>query len=334
MKKLKKLLCIVLAVLTLSLSASASYEPQAINSLNQEYYIMMQNATSDAFLLGSLSAKYESNGNPGTISEGKDTGGVSYGAYQFSSYYGVPLSFAEWCVSSGQGEEIGNRLKRAYLLDGNSYGFWFNSAWENIASEDAQAFLLLQHNYTKAKFYDVVVAKLTANVPGFDISNYTIALKNVIWSRAVQQGVNSDVFYVAFEKIGGVVGKTEEELIRAIYAQSSLVVSEAPAENSVMMTEESAVKYGIDPSAVAGKYLYYYHRNSSDIQVSVYRRLAVRELNDALEMYRQNIGNIGGDDEAVTPPSDEKPTESKGFLVVMLELLLQFIEALISIFTK
>ena len=40
-------------------------------------------------MLGDLSAQYESNGDPGCISDGYgDAGGKSYGTYQFSSNAG------------------------------------------------------------------------------------------------------------------------------------------------------------------------------------------------------------------------------------------------------
>ncbi len=289
----KKIICLALCAAVIggfAVSAGAKQD-FVLNGLESEYYIMLNsdyaNTGDDAFLLGSLSAKYESNGDPSSISEGKDTGKVSYGAYQFSSYYGVPMEFARWCISSGEGARTGQRLIDAFTLDNNTYGENFNTVWKAIAQEDAQSFLVLQHNYTKSKYYDVMVSKLENQVSGFDIDDYTIAFKNVIWSRAVQQGANSDVIVKAFENLGGFKNQSEDVLIKAVYEQSSKVVDEPPYASSIAMERSSAVKYGIDPELVEGKYLYYYSRNSSDIQVSVYRRLAVRELADALAMYEK-----------------------------------------------
>ena len=288
----KKIICLALGFAIISgfaLSAGAQQD-FVLNGLESEYYIMLNSDyadADDAFLLGSLSAKYESNGDPASISEGKDTGKVSYGAYQFSSYYGVPMEFARWCISSGKGASTGQRLIDAFGLDNNTYGENFNATWKAIAAEDAQSFLVLQHNYTKACYYDKMVSKLENQVSGFDIDDYTIAFKNVIWSRAVQQGVNSDVIFKAFENLGGFKNQSEDTLIKAVYEQSSKVVDEPPYASSIAMERSSAVKYGIDPGLVEGKYLYYYSKNSSDIQVSVYRRLAVRELADALAMYEK-----------------------------------------------
>lgn len=289
----KKIICLALCAAVIggfAVSAGAKQD-FVLNGLESEYYIMLNsdyaNTGDDAFLLGSLSAKYESNGDPSSISEGKDTGKVSYGAYQFSSYYGVPMEFARWCISSGEGARTGQRLIDAFTLDNNTYGENFNTVWKAIAQEDAQSFLVLQHNYTKSKYYDVMVSKLENQVSGFDIDDYTIAFKNVIWSRAVQQGANSDVIVKAFDNLGGFKNQSEDVLIKAVYEQSSKVVDGPPYASSIAMERSSAVKYGIDPELVEGKYLYYYSRNSSDIQVSVYRRLAVRELADALAMYEK-----------------------------------------------
>ncbi|MBO5359308.1 MAG: hypothetical protein J6B25_00555 [Clostridia bacterium] len=295
------------------------------------------NAASDSMQLGSLSAKYESNGNPGTISEGKDTGGVSYGAYQFSSTYGVPLDFAEWCISSGEGVFVGNRLITAYENDGNKYGNNFNAEWRAIAQESSSNFLRLQHAYTKARFYDVMVAKLEKNVPGFDIDNYTIALKNVIWSRAVQNGVNSDVITKAFESLGGFNNQPEDVLIKAIYARASYLVDYPPELIAQKITASSAEKYGIDPAAVEGKYLYYFCRNSSDVQVAVYKRLAITERQEALDMYVAAGGVLTPGEPTYVPPQSGglgQITADTNIFSIIFQLCVYFVEVMVGFITN
>ena len=77
--------------------------------------------------IGTLSSRYEARGGVGTISTGSgDSGGKSYGAYQFASNYGIPKNFFNWCISSGQGVSIGNQLKAAYNNDGGRYGSNFD----------------------------------------------------------------------------------------------------------------------------------------------------------------------------------------------------------------
>ncbi|MBQ6569550.1 MAG: hypothetical protein IJL87_04785, partial [Clostridia bacterium] len=152
----------------------------------------------DYTTLGTLSAKYESNGNPGAISSGYDAGGVSYGAYQFASKAGVPLLFAKWCISSGKGKATGDRLVAAYTKDGNKYGTNFNNEWKAIAAENSTAFMILQHGYIKSAYYDVMISRVKKSYPTFDIEKYSIALKNVFWSRSVQHGAYSNITINAF----------------------------------------------------------------------------------------------------------------------------------------
>ena len=297
MKKITAILLVVsLLVSGFTFGAQAYSGRYMLNGLSDEYCLMLNSADED-MQLGSLSAKYESNGNPGTVSAGGDYGGVSFGAYQFSSRFDVPKSFFNWCISSGQGVEVGNRLKAAYELDGNTYGENFIAEWKKIAQESSEVFLALQHGFTKACFYDVVVAKLENLYSGFDIDNYTIALKNVIWSRAVQNGVNSDVITAAIDSLGGFKNQPEDVIIKAIYKQASKLVDTPPEKDSVKIERSSAEKYDIDPDTVTGKYLYYHSRNTSDVQVSVYRRLAVREPAEALAMYVAAGGVLTPDSE-------------------------------------
>lgn len=251
-------------------------------------------------LLGSLSKKYESNGNPAAISSGNgDAGGASFGAYQFASNAGVPLTFANWCISSGNSADIGERLVSAYKNDSNAYGDNFKAEWRAIAAEDAEFFLSLQHAYVKEKYYDAIVARVEKNVANFDIDMYGIALKNVFWSRSVQHGVGGsyNVITTAFSNLGGFDLQSEETLIRAIYAESGALSD----TGHNVMTGATAESYGI-----AGKYMKYYSRNSSAVQVSVYRRLNINELSDALNMLVQYGGYV---------PSEDTPYEFGGLRV-------------------
>lgn len=112
--------------------------------------------------LGELSAKYESNGNPGSISGGGgDIGGSSYGAYQFASAFGVPYDFTLWL--KGENDDYYNRLLNAYNSDGNKFKLNFNTEWLAIANENSSLFLQLQHDYTKYAYYDVVVNQIRSD---------------------------------------------------------------------------------------------------------------------------------------------------------------------------
>ena len=339
---MKKIMTVLLAlslwVSAFTVGANAYTGRYVLDGLSEDYQIMLNSADED-MQLGSLSAKYESNGRPDTISGGGDYGGVSYGAYQFSSRFDVPKTFFNWCISSGKGVATGQRLKAAYELDNNTYGEKFNAEWKKIAQESPESFLALQHGFTKARFYDVVVERLEQQFEGFDVDNYTIALKNVIWSRAVQNGANNDVIKIAFENLGGFKNQPEDVLIKAIYKQASKLVDTPPEKDSVKIERSSAEKYGIDPDLVTGKYLYYHSKNTSDVQVSVYRRLAVKEVAEALEMYAAAGGELTPDNgEAEQPdnsgnePSDN-PAGEQSFFITMLEAFIMFFEMIINFIT-
>ena len=241
-------------------------------------------------LLGTLSAKYESNGDPAAISSGNgDAGGASFGAYQFSSNAGVPYAFAKWCISTENSIDIGERLIAAYTEDSNSCGSTFKAEWKEIAAEDSSFFLALQHSYVKEKYYDAIVTRIENNVANFDIDMYGIALKNVFWSRSVQHGVGGsyNVITRAFDSLGGFALQSEEILIGAIYAESGAVSD----TGTNPMTGSVAEQYGI-----AGKYMKYYSKNSSAVQLSVYRRLNINELSEALKMLDTYGGYVQSDD--------------------------------------
>ena len=240
--------------------------------------------------IGTLSSRYEARGGVGTISTGSgDSGGKSYGAYQFASNYGIPKNFFNWCISSGQGVSIGNQLKAAYNNDGGRYGSNFDSTWRSISNNNTAAFEELQYTYTKMSYYDSTVSSLQRNLLGFNIDNYSIALKNVIWSRSVHHGATgaANMILRAFKNIGGYEGKTEAEIINAIYDESGRIVSSPPYSSSkrIQYTTQ-ANKYGI-----GGKYMKYYSANRSDVQIGVYVRLNVNERRDALNMIGQGGGN-------------------------------------------
>ena len=113
-------------------------------------------------------------------------------------------------------------------------------------------------------------------------------------------------------------------------------------------------KYGIDPEIVEGKYLYYHSKNTSDVQVSVYRRLAVREVAEALEMYVAAGGVLTPDDELPDELNPDSPDDTEddipdngdtdtelpdntgeepSLFITVLEAVIMFFEMIISFIT-
>ena len=245
------------------------------------------NVYNEADFIATIAAQYESNNNPGLISSGSgDVGGKSYGCFQLSTQSNGPKSFYNWLISTGFNTEIGNALKEAHAADGGkdySFGTNFDALWKQIAAEAPEEFRSCQLTYTKTQYYDVLYNRLRKSVANggldFNPDNYGIALKSGLLSRAVQHGATGafNRIKAAFETIGGYKGKTERELIAAIYAECGAVVTTPPSSSSIAMNSGSsiAVEYGL-----VGKYMKYYSSNSSSIQASVWRRLNVNEPKD------------------------------------------------------
>lgn len=147
-------------------------------------------------MLGDLSAKYESNGNPGAISTGSgDLGGKSYGCYQLAINTGAVHSFLAWLRETGH--TYGQSL--AKLEPGTQN---FDALWRTIARSDGQNFAALQHEYIKEKYYDPAVFLLSKNY--FNVEKHTEIMQDVVWSRAVQYAPGNvvELFTEAAQRMG------------------------------------------------------------------------------------------------------------------------------------
>ena len=161
--------------------------------------------------LGDLSAQYESNGDAGAISDASgDAGGTSYGAYQFAANAGVPQDFVKWLAEQGYG------LAVVLAEAGESGTGEFNEAWRQVADNDPEGFLAMQHDYVRQQYYEPAVQLLRSL--GFDADGRSAAIREVIWSAAVQYGP----YWVAdlFQEAGGpaLTVMDDATLIQNIYA--------------------------------------------------------------------------------------------------------------------
>ena len=251
--------------------------------------------------LGDLSQYYETgnSADPGYISTVTgDSGGTSYGIYMFVE--STVVSFMDWLKKSDKDvyKNFGETLYNAYAYNtkGDYYpgcGSNFKNHWRTIAESNRGEFAQAQTDYWEATQYTQLISNIKALFPAFDIDNYSIALKNVFWSRSVQHGVGATsganstdgksgatgVIYRAFaNRLGGFKNQSEAELIQAIYAECSKL-----DETNKDMTTQTAAKYGVSNRSMA-----YYSANSGGVQTAVYRRLHVNEPADALVMRYSN----------------------------------------------
>lgn len=129
--------------------------------------------------LGALSAQFETGGRgPGTVSAGThDPGGPSYGTYQFASKTGTCARF----------------LKQEGSLWAGRFGLHkpgqpaFGAIWKAIAAEDPDRFEEAQRLFIERTHYRPVVRAVMA-ATGLDIDTRSGAVRDVVWSCAVQHG--------------------------------------------------------------------------------------------------------------------------------------------------
>lgn len=252
--------------------------------------------------IGELSQYYETgnNADPGRVSNVKgDSGGTSYGLYMFVE--GTVTNFINWLKQQPKGStyyDFGDTLWRAYNFDVNGnenpgYGTNFKTVWQSIGhGKTSNEFGQAQTEFWGSTQYTQLVSNIERLFSGFDIDNYSVALKNVFWSRSVHHGVGvtygansddkmsgaTDVIARAFRSLGGFKNQSEAELIAAIYAECSRLdpVGKYKEDN---MDTYTAQKYG-----VYGRSMAYFNVNSGGVQTSVYSRLHVNEPSDALVM--------------------------------------------------
>lgn len=251
--------------------------------------------------LGSLSQYYETgtNADPGRISNvDGDSGGTSYGLYMFVEK--TVTSFMDWLKKSDSAvyRGFGDRLYNAYAYNTSGqhypgFGSNFKNTWQEIGRNNRTEFAQAQTDFWRDTQYTQLVANVEGQYKGFDIDNYSVALKNVFWSRSVHHGVgatygstkNTDgmsgatgVICRAFKALGGFKNQSEAELIAAIYAECSKLDTNGKWKEDNMETL-TAKKYGI-----YGRSMAYFNINSGGVQTSVYSRLHVNEPADALVM--------------------------------------------------
>lgn len=255
--------------------------------------------------LGDLSQYYETgnSADPGYVSTVRgDSGGTSYGIYMFASNAGTPLSFVQWLQEFKSGSiyrDMGDTLYNAYAYDRNGkyspgYGSNFNATWRSVADDYPDEFMQSQKDYWETHAYADLLKNIKSAVPSFDLDDYSVALRNVFWSRSVHHGAgvirgasSSDgrsgatgVILRAFDSLGGFKNQSEAQLIQAIYAECSRL-DKTPEPKR--MAGDAASKYG-----VSGQSMAYFSANSGDVQLSVYSRLHVNEPADALVMLYAN----------------------------------------------
>ena len=151
-------------------------------------------------IIGSLSAKYESSGDPACVANNAgDLGGISYGKYQFASNVGSVDKFVDWLCKYPD-DKLANygRVLAAHAVNSPE----FIRQWQELGTIDPGNFGRLQDEYMIQIYYVGAADKLRQE--NFHLEKHSDALKAVVFSRAVQNGQTGckDLFVIAAHKLG------------------------------------------------------------------------------------------------------------------------------------
>ena len=147
---------------------------------------------------GRLSAQYESNAEIDYI--GYDSrGGTSYGQYQIASKTGTMDYFIRFLDESAP--DIAGKLRSAGPADTGGRSGRMPAVWKSVAAADPKRFEALQHEFIRSNNYSPA-AKSIVLTTGVDVTKRSYALREVLWSTAVQHGPGGAerIFTQAIEK--------------------------------------------------------------------------------------------------------------------------------------
>lgn len=185
------------------------------------------------FEQGGLSARFES-GGAGVGAVGYDRmGGTSYGLYQISSRQGTFREFLTYLEQ--EAPVLAERLRAAGSPDTGSRSGAVPEVWQSIAAEDEKYFAELQHDFIRKTHFEPVLRDVEKSLGVRKLSD---AMKEVVWSTAVQHGPNGArrLFAQAAEQTRK-AGETPDEraLIRDLYAlrKEQFGSSEGSVRNAV-----------------------------------------------------------------------------------------------------
>ncbi len=174
--------------------------------------------------IGILSQEYESRGSP-TIIGHDPTGGFSYGHYQIATKTGTCKEYMKFLSKDAKYTQVFTTLSNA---GGNAAATAgqasFRAAWEGLGGDPA--FVDSQHGFIQVSHYDPLARKLGGL--GLPMANRSFALKNVVWSVAVQhRNAGTTIFKRALKAIGSpptqASNLTDKQIIDALYAERSKV---------------------------------------------------------------------------------------------------------------
>jgi hypothetical protein len=133
---------------------------------------------------GKLSAQYESNGEIDCVGYDR-RGGTSYGKYQIASKTGTMDLFVDFLEEKAP--DLAEKLEKAGPANTGSKFGKMPKAWKEVAAADPARFEALQHEFIRENNYAPALKSIVLT-SGTDVSERSYALREVLWSTAVQHG--------------------------------------------------------------------------------------------------------------------------------------------------
>lgn len=168
---------------------------------------------------GFLAARFESRDMPDAIGYDR-RGGTCYGIYQLSSRMGTMDAFLSYLDK--QAPEWAERLRAAGPANTRGTGGAMPRAWQRISAEALERFAELQHDFVHQQYYRPAARAVQRRI-GLEPDRLSPALREVIWSTAVQHGVAgaANIFERAAARLDGDLSGPgqERDLIKAVYAE-------------------------------------------------------------------------------------------------------------------
>lgn len=183
---------------------------------------------------GSLAASFES-GRSGDISAiGYDnTGGTSYGKFQFSSARGTMDDFLTYLDTHAS--DISLHLRAAGEVNTGSRSGEMPTAWKEVAEIDPVRFEKMQDSFMESRYFTPVARVIQDKM---NIQSLSSVMEEVLLSTSLQHGPSGAVriFAKAYGTTGSFSDDVQEDFIRNVYAlrQDEFSTSTPTVRDSVM----------------------------------------------------------------------------------------------------
>jgi hypothetical protein len=200
------------------LQAAAAAESKFLAAKRRAVQAKDDSQSGQADKMGVLSAAYESRGSIDAIGyDGR--GGTSYGLYQIASGVGTMGRFMDYLQSKAP--DIAARLASSGPANTGGRSGAMAGEWKRIAQEFPKRFEALQHEFIRETHYQPALKSVTMST-GEDLSKRSQAVREVLWSTAVQHGPNgaAEIFSQSVDKLQAKgQDKSDKALIEEVYSQ-------------------------------------------------------------------------------------------------------------------